>query len=212
MTGVVIYVVVDIVLQFLPPHYSPISEAESNLAVGPFGWIMNLNFLGRAVTSFAAVGALRSVALDIGVARAERTGSSHRLPAPGLLVPGLALFSLGGLCSAVLAFFPTDVASAGESVATSTATGSVHLVVATLGFVAALLAIVRLTVWIFRSGCLPATRRAALACTVFAGAGLVFLALTVTMLPSLLGLAERVCLVGILGWTYAVTRGIRRRG
>ena len=43
-----------------------------------------------------------------------------------------------------------------------------------------------------------------------AAVGLMFLALTVTVLPSLIGLAERTCLVGILGWTYWVARGIRR--
>ncbi|RJT84782.1 DUF998 domain-containing protein [Cryobacterium melibiosiphilum] len=213
MIGVAVYVAVDVVLQFLPPHYSPISEAESNLAAGPFGWIMNLNFLGRAVTSFALVGALVSVA---GAAR-----SSGRLPVPSLpvpslpvprlLVPGLALLTLGGVCSAVLTFFPTEIAPAGQSVVATSVVGTVHLLSAIIGFSAALLAIVLLTVWIFRSGCLPAARRSALAFTVVAAAGLVFLGLTLTVVPALLGLAERLCLVGILGWTFSVARGIRRR-
>jgi hypothetical membrane protein len=198
MIGVLVYVSVDVVLHLLPPHYSPISEAESNLAVGPFGWIMNLNFLGRAVTSFAAVGAL------LAVARVENC-----LRLPGLLVPGLALFSVAGLCSAVLAFFPTDVAAPGQSVIATSVGGTVHLVVATLGFAAALAAIVLLTLWVSRSGCLPAARRGARTFTLLAGAGVVFLALTVTVLPSLIGLAERLCLVGILGWTYWVARGVR---
>jgi MFS family permease len=209
MVGVVVYVSVDVVLQFLPPYYSPISEAESNLAVGPFGWIMNLNFLGRAVTSFAAAGALLSVA------RAAGRGRSARRSLSSLLVTGLTLFTLGGLCSAVLAFFPADVLpperrAPGRTVIAETTVGSVHLGVATLGFIAALLAIVLLTAWAYRSGCLPAVRRGALAFTVLAAVGLMFLALTVTVLPSLIGLAERTCLVGILGWTYWVARGIRR--
>lgn len=211
MIGVVVYVAVDVVLQFLPPHYNPISEAESNLAVGPFGVIMNLNFLGRAVTSFATVGALLSVA---DTARGSRAGVADRavpgLPLPRLLVPGLVLFVLGGACSAVLAFFPTDVAAAGERIPVTTVTGTVHLVVAAAGFVAALGAIVLLTAWIHRSGCLPAARRGAVVFTALAGVGLLFLALTVTVLPGLLGLAERLCLLGILGWTYGVARGIRR--
>jgi MFS family permease len=199
MIGVVVYVAVDVVLQLLPPHYNPISEAESNLAVGPFGWIMNLNFLGRAVTSFAVAGAL------LGIARV-----ANRRRVPGLLLPGLALLAVGGICSAVLAFFPTDVAAAGESVVAASVGGTVHLVVATLGFAAALAAIVMLTFWISRSGCLSAARRSALVFTVLAIVGAVFLTLTLTILPSLLGLAERLCLLGILGWTYAVAHGIRR--
>ena len=202
MIGVVVYVAVDVVLQFLPPHYSPISEAESNLAVGPIGWVMNLNFFGRAVTSFAAVGAL------LAVARGARV--KKRLRLPGLLVPGLALLALGGICSAALAFFPTDVAAAGLSVFAVSVGGTVHMAVATVGFAGALAALVLLTLWVSRSGCLPAARRSAVAFTALALVGVVFLALTLTVLPSLLGLAERLCLLGILGWTYAVARGIRR--
>ncbi|TFD50490.1 DUF998 domain-containing protein [Cryobacterium frigoriphilum] len=202
MIGVVVYVAVDVVLQFLPPYYSPISEAESNLAVGPFGWIMNLNFLGRALTSFALVGALMAVAW---AGRVE-----NRLRVPGLLVPGLALLTVGGICSAVLAFFPTDVAAAGQSVVAASVAGTVHLVVATLGFAAVLAAIVLLTLWVSLSGCLATARRSALVFTVLAVVGVAFLALTVTTVPSVLGLAERLCLLGILGWTYVVARGIRR--
>ncbi len=61
MIGVVVYAVVVGVLQLLPPHYDPILEAESNLAVGPFGWIMNLNFLGRTVTTVFALLAISRV-------------------------------------------------------------------------------------------------------------------------------------------------------
>ncbi|TFD90771.1 DUF998 domain-containing protein [Cryobacterium serini] len=210
MVGVLLYVLVDVVLQFLPPHYSPISDAESNLAVGPYGWVMNVNFLGRAVTSGAAVGALYATA---------RTRYLARVPSPRLLQAGLALFALGGVCSGVLAFFPTDVvialngaaaATAGHGVVAVTMAGTIHLVVATVGFVAALVAIMLLTAWLYRSGALPAARSLALAFTTLAVLGLLFLGLTLTVQPALFGLAERVCLLGILGWTYTVAAGIRR--
>jgi hypothetical protein len=35
MALVALYVLIDIVLQLLPPHYSVVSDAESDLAVGP---------------------------------------------------------------------------------------------------------------------------------------------------------------------------------
>ncbi|WP_166783998.1 DUF998 domain-containing protein [Cryobacterium suzukii] len=210
MVGVLLYVLIDVVLQFLPPHYSPISDAESNLAVGPYGWVMNLNFLGRAVTSGAAVSALYATA---------RTRYPASKPSPRLLGAGLALFALGGVCSGVLAFFPTDVMTAGNGAVAGTAghgvvavttAGTIHLVVATVGFVVALIAIVLLTAWLYRSAFLPEVRGLALAFTTLAVLGLLFLGLTLTVQPALFGLAERVCLLGILGWTYSVAVGIRR--
>ena len=48
---IVLYVVLDVIAQVLPPHYSPISQAESLLAVGPYGYIMTVNFLIRGVFS-----------------------------------------------------------------------------------------------------------------------------------------------------------------
>jgi hypothetical membrane protein len=192
MVGVVLYVLVDVVLQFLPPHYSPISDAESNLAVGPYGWIMNLNFVGRMITSLAAAAAL---------AMLGGGGTLRRV--------GLWLFALGGLCSGVLAFFPTDIQEAGvPGLHPVTTVGAVHLTVATIGFVAALAGIGILTVWLSISPVLATARRPALVFTGVGAAGLAFLALTITALPDLLGLAERVCLLGILGWVFGVCRVI----
>lgn len=49
---IILYAVLDVIAQSLPPHYSPISQAESDLAVGRFGFIMTLNFLNRGVLSY----------------------------------------------------------------------------------------------------------------------------------------------------------------
>lgn len=192
MMGVVVYVLVDIVLQFLPPHYSPISEAESNLAVGPFGWIMNLNFVGRMITCIAAVVALSTLG---------GTGILHRI--------GLGLFFIGGLSSGVLAFFPTDIHEPGEPGLTAQSiAGTVHLTVATIGFLAALAGICVLTAWLSRSRVLPRSRAAASFFTVLGVAGILFLGLSITVFPGLVGLAERACLLGILGWVFGVCRMI----
>lgn len=209
MIGVVVYVLVDCVLQVLPPHYDPIREAESNLAVGPYGWIMNLNFLGRAATTLCAVNALR------------RLGSPSQLRLAGLI-----LLVCGGAASAVLAFFATDVDVVPGSAADSyTVTGIVHLIVAGAGFIAALGAVVVLTVWLRRTRALriplpagpaagrtntPATTLATAFAVLTVGGGL-WLAAAATVAPGTLGIAERVCLVGILGWTFVVCAGIRQR-
>ncbi|MBV1781035.1 DUF998 domain-containing protein [Paeniglutamicibacter sp. ABSL32-1] len=192
MVGVAVYVLVDVVLQFLPPHYSVVSDAESNLAVGPFGWIMNLNFLGRAVTTMCAIAAM------------NRVGRVSRLRRTGTLFLGI-----GGLCSAVLAFFPTDV-GLGSGLGAATVAGTVHLYVAGGGFLAALAGILVLTSWM-RS--VPELAKAYLAAFVLAAitaVGLASLGLTAAIEPGLLGLAERVCLAGVLGWVLVVCNAIRR--
>ncbi len=191
MAGVAVYILVDVVLQLLPPHYSVISDAESNLAVGPFGWIMNLNFLGRAVTTLCAIAAINRVA-----------------PVSRLRDTGVVLMFLGGLCSAVLAFFPADVDTG--STGTATVIGTVHLCVAALGFLAALAGIIVLTRWIRLGPELAKAYPGALAFAAIAAFGLASLGMTTLMWPSLLGLAERICLAGILGWVMVVCADIRR--
>ena len=197
MVGVVVYVLVDVVLPFLPPHYSAVSDAESNLAVGPYGWIMNLNFLGRA-------GLTLSAAVAIGLA-----GRPSRLRRAGLV-----LMLLAGACSAALAFLPTDINPPGEyGLLAATLPGTLHLVVASLGFFAALAGFALLTGWLRGQDLAPELRRAypaALTLTAVAAAGLLFVALADTFAPMLLGLAERVCLAGILGWAFVVCAAIRR--
>lgn len=192
MAGIAVYVLVDVVLQFLPPHYSVISDAESNLAVGPFGWIMNLNFLGRAVTTLCALAAINRIGPDSSL---RRTGTW--------------LMLAGGLSSAVLAFFPTDV-HPGAGIPDPTTVGTVHLYVAGGGFLLALIGIWVLTRWIRSRPELAKAYPAALSFTVIAGAGLASLLLTNVLVPNLLGLAERICLAGLLGWVLVVCMDIRR--
>ena len=195
LVGAVLYVLVDIVLQLLPPHYSVISEAESNLAVGPYGWIMNLNFLARGVVTLCLVAALSSF------------GPRSRLRQTGL---GLMLFA--GVCSAALAFLPTDIPPAdAPGLAPTTALGAAHLIVAAAGFVTALLAFALLTAWL-RGSDLPGAFPAAAVLTGVAAVGLVSLGLAAVVAPGLHGLAERVCLAGVLGWVIAVSLAVRRAG
>ena len=183
---VLLYVLIDVVLQFLPPHYSVVSDAESNLAVGPFGGAMNLNFLARAVMSGCVV-----------VAVALTT------PASRLRTAGSVLLALAGLCSGALVFFPTDVNSPGEfGMTPRTTVGLVHVVFATSGFLAVLLAMALLTRWIGRP-------RAVRGFFVVALVGLGLLAVSLAVFAQVVGLTERLCLVGILGWTFALCWRLR---
>jgi hypothetical protein len=195
--GVSIYLVVDVVLQVLPPHYSPISQAESDLAVGPFGSIMAVNFFGRGVTSAAAI---------VAIAQSVPRSVSRNI--------GLTFFAIAGFCSALIAFFATDIASEGTRASHPTSHGTIHLLGASTGFVCALAAFWLLTPVLGRAiGSNRATRdgrpRLVAIFLVVATAGLLALAITIVWVPALFGLAERVCLLGILGWVFAAMLMLR---
>jgi len=179
------YVVVDMLLQLASPQHSPISDAESNLAIGPLGWVMNLNFVGRGAMSVC-----------LGVAIALTGG---RTPAR---TTGVMLLIAGGACSALLAVFVTDIGVA------STPTGITHFVIAAIGFVLALGAITVLTGW--ARGVL--LRQLPLIIAFLAVAWLGFLATVAAALvaPHVIGLLERICLVGILGWAFVVAVSLAR--
>lgn len=195
MALVLLYVVADVVLQFLPPHYSVLSDAESDLAVGPFGWAMQVNFAARAVTSGCVVVA---VSLTAPPSSSRRIGS-------GLLVAA-------GLCSAALVFFATDVNREGEfGMSPHTGIGVVHVVFATTGFIAVLIAMIVLTSWLGTAYSRSAVtrHRTVTAFLVVACVGLLLLALSLLVLPQVVGLAERLCLAGILGWAFALCARLR---
>lgn len=182
---VIAYVVVDIALQLVSPQHHPIGDAESNLAVGPLGWIMNLNFLGRGVMSVC-----------LGAAFAL---TGHRTRARTL---GVALLIAGGVCSALLALFVTDLGPP------TTPEGFIHVGVAAAGFALALAAITVLTHWARGAG--VRLGRAAAALLVVAWLGFVALVIAAAAVPEVLGLVERLCLVGILGWAFVAAVGVAR--
>ena len=75
---IVLYIVLDAIAQALPPHYSPISQAESLLAVGPYGYIMTINFLNRGgylIYSFGYV--IITSASTLRIARPKRFGPTR---------------------------------------------------------------------------------------------------------------------------------------
>ncbi len=93
---VVLYAVLDVIAQLLPPHYSAITQAESDLAVGPFGWIMTINFVVRGLLTLLFLFALAETLAAEG--RSWRTFGR-----------GYAAFLVWGIGAFLLAAFPTDV-------------------------------------------------------------------------------------------------------
>ena len=116
LLGVLLYVILDLVAQYLLPRYSPISQAESDLAVGPYGYIMTLNFVNRGILSLCFLFAIM-------LAANSGDSSSPRLERGAWL---FAAWSIGAL---LLAAFPTDVPPTPISWH-----GAVHLVVAIVAF------------------------------------------------------------------------------
>jgi hypothetical membrane protein len=121
IVGVILYVVLDAVAQALPPHYSPIRQAESDLAVGPYWYIMTINFVNRGILSLAFVYAFTKT---LGLSGVKSSSSS-------LFKNGSYLLGFGwGVGAILLAFFPTDVPATPISWH-----GAIHLVVAIIAFI-----------------------------------------------------------------------------
>jgi len=116
LVGIVLYVVLDAVAQLLPPHYSPISQAESDLAVGPYGFVMAANFVNRGLLSLEFIFALIGTVKIAGDPLSRYRG-------------GLYLLGVWAVGALLLAVFPTDVPSTPVSWH-----GAIHLVVAILAF------------------------------------------------------------------------------
>jgi hypothetical membrane protein len=118
VSGVVVYVAIDVLLKFLRPGYSLLYNAESDYGRGPWYWVMDLNFLLRCALSLAVAAAItRSVR-----AAGSRGRASGRT--------GLVMLVIWAVCSGLLAFFADDVE--GQKVHGS---GIVHLALALVAFV-----------------------------------------------------------------------------
>jgi len=109
LLGIAAYVVVDVVLVFLRPHFSVLHNAESDYGSrGPYAWVMDANFLLRCAFSLAVVALL-----------------------PARLRVSRALLAVWAVGSGLLAFFPDDPPGT-----TLTGHGKVHAALAVVVFVA----------------------------------------------------------------------------
>jgi hypothetical protein len=185
-----LYLVLDVVVQLLPPHYSPVSQAESDLAVGPFGYIMTLNFLNRGLLSLEFMFALLGTARLAGV-------EASRLRA------GKYLFGVWSVGALLLAVFPTDVPANPVSWH-----GAIHLLVAILAFLGGAFGALALSLNLSGSPTLESIRRFALPLAILS----VVLCLVELLLPGAPkfsahygGLFERLFLGSVLVWMASIS-------
>ncbi len=188
LVGVVAYLILDIVAQSLPPHYNPITQAESDLAVGPYGFIMTINFLNRGALSLEFLFAFLATVRLAGV-----EASRMRV--------GKFLFGVWSVGAILLAFFPTDVPATPVSWH-----GAIHLVVAILAFLGGAFGALVLSLNLRGSPKLEAIRRFALPIAAIS----VILCLLDLLAPHHLaanygGLIERLFLGSVLVWVASIS-------
>ena len=177
-----VYVVLDVISQLLPPHYSPISQAESELAVGPYGYVMTVNFVIR--------GAL-SASFLVGLNATTRLWSRSRV--------GVAFLWVWAIGAFLLAAFPADM---GTTI--TTLHGELHFFIAFAAFVGAAVGAVLLTRHFREEERLKGIATVSLAIALLSAFSLVFFVTITPRIPFLFenayGLIERIFIGSVLLW------------
>lgn len=189
IVGIALYAALDALAQSLPPHYSAISQAESDLAVGPFGYIMTINFINRGVLSIIFL---------VGFSRAVKPSKGFRV--------GYFLVGLWAVGSMVLAVFPTDVSGS------PTVHGTIHLIVAILAFLGGAFGELELSRSLQKEQPTDGLGSVAVTVAVLALASLAALFLGPAVAPRALqnvgGLIERIFIGLVLSWMLVVSAGL----
>ena len=191
IAGTILYLILDAVAQSLPPHYSPISQAESDLAVGTYGYIMTLNFINRGVLSLCFLFGLVLTVYSEDTANPKFRRGAY----------AFAVWSVGAL---LLAAFPTDVPATPISWH-----GAVHLVVAIVAFLGGAFGALYISLGMVGSS--PVARARGLALPLAALSAVLCLAelLGASVAPGFFanygGLVERLFLGSVLLWVGTVS-------
>lgn len=195
IVAIVLYVILDAIAQSLPPHYSPIRDAESDLAVGPYGYIMTVNFLNRGILSILFIYGLMRTMRSTGISGWTMRG---RYPS------GTLLFGVWAVGAILLAIFPTDVPATPISWH-----GAIHLVVATLAFLGGAFGALRLSLQFGENPRLRGIKSAALAISIIAVVAVIIELGLPFVAPHFAsrfgGLTERIFLGAVLLWIAIVS-------
>ncbi len=112
MVGIVLSILLEEIVQLLPPHSHPLGQSESDLVVSPYGFLMALIF------------AMRGVLLLIFVAAFVRA-----VPKEGQSRSGLILLGVSAMGKLIIAFVPTDLMAPPHTIH-----GIIHALVALASF------------------------------------------------------------------------------
>jgi hypothetical protein len=191
LVGTVIAVLLEVMAQALPPHYSPVRQPESDLAVGPYGWLEAMSFFMR--------GALTLVFM-VAFMRIVPEGARSR--------GGLIALGISAIGKMVIAFAATDLTPRPE-----TRHGEIHALAAVVAFFCGALGEVLVARALRRD---PEGRRAAqvllgLATTTFLWTVIALGTLPVSAQIGIWGVVERIATALFLVWMLTVTLALWNR-
>ncbi|HEY4033996.1 MAG TPA: DUF998 domain-containing protein [Ktedonobacteraceae bacterium] len=122
VAGIILSILLEVTAQLLPPYYNPISQPESDLAVGPYGFLMALNFVVRGIVYLAFLAAFMKA-----------------VPKEGQSRSGLILLGISAIGKFIIAFAATDLTPRPETIH-----GIIHTIAALLSFLTGTLGVLLL--------------------------------------------------------------------
>lgn len=109
---IMLSILLEVTAQLLPPYYNAISQPESDLAVGPYGFLMDINFALRGVLYLIFIVTFMNI-----VPKAGRSRS------------GLILLGVSAIGKLIIAFAATDLTSPPQTIH-----GIIHTIAALVSF------------------------------------------------------------------------------
>lgn len=175
LAGLAYFGMTVLVLHFEPTGYNPVTQAVSDYAVGPFGYLMSAGFF---------LGGVGVVALGFALALRRSLRRMFRLGSFMFVVAGLALISV--------AFFPTDLEGAA-----STLHGTLHSLLSQIVFSFGPIGMLLVS---YTRG----RRWFVLTLSLYAATG-AYLSANLALSLGAGGLAERLFILFLFGWWFIVS-------
>ncbi len=122
IAGIILSILLEVTVQLLPPYYNPLSQPESDLAVGPYGFLMALNFVVRGIVYLTFLVAFMNV-----------------VPKEGQSRSGLILLGVSAIGKFIIAFAATDLTPCPQTIH-----GIIHTIAALVSFFAGTLGVLLL--------------------------------------------------------------------
>jgi hypothetical membrane protein len=189
IVGIVLAVLLEVIVQLLPPHYSPLSQSQSDLAVGPYGFLMALGFAIEGVLLFVFIN---------GFVRAVPKEAQSR---SGLILLGVAAF-----CKLISAFAQTDLTARPHTIH-----GAIHALAAVISYFCGALGILLLARALRHDPHIRPSPRflVGLASVTLVWTVIVIGTLVVSSQIGVWGLLERIATGLYLLWVLIVSLGLR---
>lgn len=188
MICTILFVLLEVVVQLLPPHYSLLSQSESDLAVGPYGFLMAFGF---------AIGGVLLLLFLVGFVHVISKDAQSR--------SGLILLGIAAICKLILAFASTDLTARPH-----TLHGTIHALAAVVSFFCGALGILLLACTLRHDKYVRPYSRIliGLASVTLIWTVVVIATLAVAAQIGIWGLLERIATGLYLSWVFIVSFGL----